>query len=213
MIAKAWMTLGGISGIVGLAGMTLLAVALILNIFVVRFFPKWVRWTLLTVTLIAAFMPINGLAAITYFRALTGDMSMTTTILCALFAYMQLHDKTPVKVSTLSALCGLIIVGASFLYPLELGLTIYTPYTLGYGSNLFFAALLLITLIAWKFENHLIVLCILTASAAYLLNLLESRNLWDYLIDPVCTLFSIVFLLIQLGRLALRKLKSDPLAA
>lgn len=202
-----------LADIVGLAGVTLLTVSLALNLFVVRFFPKWVRWTVVGLALAIVFAPFERLPGIFYIRALTGDMSITTTLLLALFAYMQLNDKTPVKARPLGILCALILAAGCFLYPLELGLSMYTPYPLGYGSNLLFAALFLLALAAWITNNELVVLCLLAASTAYLLGLLESRNLWDYLIDPVCVLFSIVFLLIQLIRKALSSLNPQDVPA
>jgi hypothetical protein len=56
---------------------------------------------------------------------------------------------------------------------------------------LFLAALLAITVIAARLKNALILLCIAVATGAFLIEALESRNIWDYLIDPLTFIFGI----------------------
>ena len=84
---------------------------------------------------------------------------------------------------------------AAFLYPFALGWTQFDPYALGYGTIEFVTALLLVTLAAWHFRRNVVVLIVIAAALACFLGAYESRNLWDYLIDPVVSLYAIVCLL------------------
>jgi len=93
------------------------------------------------------------------------------------------------------ALCWLLALAAGFLYPFALGWTPFDPYALGYGSIEFVTALLSITLAAWVARLNLIVLVVVVAVLAFLGGAYESRNLWDYLIDPLVALYAMVRLL------------------
>jgi hypothetical protein len=88
-----------------------------------------------------------------------------------------------------------LTVAAAFLYPFALGWTRFDPYALGYGSIEFVSALLLVTLAAWCARLNLIVLVVVVAGLAFLGGAYESRNLWDYLIDPLVALYAMVRLL------------------
>ena len=83
------------------------------------------------------------------------------------------------------ALFGAVAVAALLLYPFALGFTPFDPYALGYGSIVYVTALLLATLGAWRAGLNLPVLVVVIAAAAYLAGAYESRNLWDYLVDPL----------------------------
>jgi hypothetical protein len=86
------------------------------------------------------------------------------------------------------------------LYPFALGLTYFDPYALGYGSVEFLTALLVVTLAAWRARLNLIVLVAAAAGLAFLAGAYESRNLWDYLIDPLVSFYALARLLAGLRR-------------
>lgn len=70
------------------------------------------------------------------------------------------------------------------LYPMALGLGGFDPYGLGFGPTWLLVPLLLFTLWLLYRQNRfgaILVACIL----AYNMRLLESSNLWDYLLDPL----------------------------
>jgi len=90
---------------------------------------------------------------------------------------------------------GLVAAGAAFLYPFTLGLTYFDPYALGYGSIGFIAALFALTLVAWYARFYLAAIVVTAAALAYLAGIYESRNLWDYLLDPLVSLFAAGWLL------------------
>ncbi|TMG72297.1 MAG: hypothetical protein E6H80_12100 [Betaproteobacteria bacterium] len=88
------------------------------------------------------------------------------------------------------------------MYPFALGLTPFDPYALGYGSAELVTALLLVTLAAWRARLNAVVLITIAAVVAYLGGAYESRNLWDYLIDPMVSAYALVRLLAVVGPLA-----------
>jgi len=75
------------------------------------------------------------------------------------------------------------------LYPMALGLGRFDPYKFGWSFSLLFVLLMVITVILVFVKNRfgiVLVACILS----YDLGLLESPNLWDYLVDPFFALIS-----------------------
>jgi hypothetical protein len=92
------------------------------------------------------------------------------------------------------ALLWLAAAAGMFLYPFALGWTPFDPYALGYGSVAFITALFLVTLAAWRAGLKLVVLVVLLAALSFLGGAYESRNLWDYLVDPLVTLYALLAL-------------------
>ncbi len=92
----------------------------------------------------------------------------------------------------------LLALAAVFLYPFALGWTPFDPYSLGYGSIAFHTALLCIALAAWWARLHAVVFIVVAAALAYLAGAYESRNLWDYLIDPLVCAYALARLLANL---------------
>jgi hypothetical protein len=136
--------------------------------------------------LLALFVPIHGIAALGYLRGIAGDLSIPSLLLLAsalvgLLGGPRLHDGRE-----LEALAGFVLAASALLYPMALGLTAFDPYAYGYPGRerLLVVALSMIALVAWYRGLLLVVLGIALALAAFRLELLESRNLWDYLLDP-----------------------------
>ena len=90
----------------------------------------------------------------------------------------------------------MVLTIGSFLYTFSLGLTYFDPYALGYSSKAFLAFFFLAALIAWYFNLYFVVMIIILDISAYLMGVYESRNVWDYLIDPVLIIFSFFSLII-----------------
>jgi hypothetical protein len=144
---------------------------------------------------LTVFAPFGDLSAAAYVRGVTGDLSMTTLVLAGAACVAQLTGRTVIEPGDLRALFWLVASAAAFLYPFALGWTQFDPYALGYGSIIFVTALLLVTLAAWHFRRNVIVLIVIAAALAYCVGAYESRNLWDYLIDPLVALYALVRLL------------------
>lgn len=132
------------------------------------------------------FVPIEGIPVAGYVRGIAGDLSITTLLLLASSAVAlaggpKLHDRRE-----LQALAAFVLASAAFLYPMALGLTSFDPYALGYPHRMrgFLLGLAPVALFAWFRGRLLLLLAVVLALAAFRFELLESRNLWDYLLDP-----------------------------
>jgi hypothetical protein len=147
------------------------------------------------VAALAVFVPIGDLSIAAYVRSVTGDLSTTTLVLAGASCLAQLTGRMPIEQRDLRALFWLLVLAALFLYPFALGWTQFDPYALGYGSAEFVTALLVMTLAAWRARLNLVVLIVVAAALVYLVGAYESRNLWDYLIDPLASVYALVRLL------------------
>jgi hypothetical protein len=154
--------------------------------------------------LLACWLPIGGLGWAGYLRGIIGDLSITTMLFLAMTLYSRLSHRTWLDARERTLWFAIIGAGALFLYPMALGLGPYDPYQLGFGSYGFITALLALSLVAWRAKHYWLTSSILAAASAYLLGLLESRNLWDYLFDPLLAAYVLVWWL----RCGVRKLSA-----
>jgi hypothetical protein len=183
------------NAIFGLLGCGLLSFAAVATLIRLRRLPVRARYAVMLAAALAVFVPIGDLSVAAYVRGVTGDLSMATLVLAGAVCLAQLTGRAPIGWRERRAVCWLLTVAAAFLYPFALGWTRFDPYALGYGSIEFVTALLLVTLAAWCARLNLIVLVVVVAGLAFLGGAYESRNLWDYLIDPLVALYAMVRLL------------------
>ena len=180
--------------LIGLAGCGLLPASVVVSTVKLGRFPSKVRGLILLAMLVLALVPIRGLPLAGYVRGLTGDISITTWILLVGASVSHVTDRELYSARSKRVLMFLVLAGGVFLYPMALGLTYFDPYTLGYGSRPFLVVLFVFALWAVRKELSLIALCLSASVLAHLMGLLESRNLWDYLIDPWLVLYATGFL-------------------
>jgi hypothetical protein len=184
----------------GLFGCGLLCLAVAANGFRPTRFSIRIRIAVVLAAALALFVPFGELSLAAYVRGVTGDLSLSTLVLAGAACIARLTGRRLIGQRDLRALMGLVAAAAVFLYPFALGLTGFDPYALGYGSVEFTTALLLVTLAAWRANLNLIALIAVAAALAYLGGAYESRNLWDYLIDPLVSVYALVRLLTGLRR-------------
>lgn len=153
------------------------------------------RAALLGGILVALAVPVNGLSAAGYLRGLMGDLSITSVLLLGGYVARELtgRDWVPwmswVSLGARKTLLYGIAIAATILYPLALGLTMFDPYQLGFQPVALLAVLFGLVLVLWRREPAAAVL-VLLGLIAYNLQLLESTNLWDYLLDAWVALFA-----------------------
>ncbi|HEX9189023.1 MAG TPA: hypothetical protein VGB87_18235 [Vicinamibacteria bacterium] len=148
------------------------------------------------VVAVAALVPIGGLPLSALLRGIAGDWSLTTLILLL----GDLHRAFRPGEETFSprgvrALQVLLTAGGLFLYPLALGLGAWDPYRLGYGHPWLVAVLLLVALGSLLLDLRLVTFAVALAVLSWAAAAGESRNLWDYLLDPPVFLWSLASLL------------------
>lgn len=183
------------SAILGLFGCGLLCLAALARAARLRRFSIRVRIAVMLGAALAVFVPFGELSIAALVRGVTGDLSVTTLVLAGAVCVAGLSGRTVISPRDLRVLFWLVAFGAAFLYPFALGWTPFDPYALGYRSIGFVAALLGVTLTAWHFRCNVIVVIVIAGALAYLAGAYESRNLWDYLIDPLVSLYAIVCLI------------------
>ena len=183
------------NAIAGLLGCGLLGLAAVATLIRLRRLPARARYAVMLAAALALFVPIGDLSIAAYVRGVTGDLSAATLVLAGAACLVQLTGRTLIGQRDLRALCWLWVLAAAFLYPFALGWTQFDPYALGYGSLGFVTVLLLVTLSAWRAKLYAVVFIVIAAALAYLAGAYESRNLWDYLIDPLVSVYALVRLL------------------
>lgn len=179
---------------IGLTGCALLLVNMMMTAARSHRYSRITRRVVFLIAFALTFVPVKGLAVAGYLRGVTGDLSVTTMVLLVAASISRLFDADMYDSRSFFVLMLLVLGGGIFLYPLALGLTYFDPYSLGYGSRTLVALLFLLSLVAWYFELYLIVVCFTLAASAYMIGIYESRNLWDYLIDPLITFYAVFWL-------------------
>jgi hypothetical protein len=170
--------------------------------------PVAVRGILLVPAIGLVFMPINDLPVAAYIRALPGELSITTLILLFTTSMSALLDRNFYKPKSFFLLMLAVLTVGLFLYPFSLGVTYFDPYALGYSSKTFLAFFFAAALTAWYFNLYFLVMIIVFDVSAYLMGIYESNNIWDYLIDPVLTLFAFFWLIIWMIKRVMQHLSS-----
>ncbi len=183
------------NAILGLVGCGLLGLAAVATVIRLRRLPVRVRCAVMLAAALAVFVPIGELSIAAYVRGVTGDLSAATLVLAGAACFTQVTGRALIGHRDKRALRWLLALAAAFLYPFALGWTRFDPYALGYGSIEFATALLVVTLAAWRAKLDLVVLVVVAAALAYLAGAYESRNLWDYLIDPLVSAYALIRLL------------------
>lgn len=153
--------------------------------------PKSSLALLVSTVAIAAMVPLAGLPTAAYVRGVIGDLSITSLVLLILTILSPMFGWSPSNTKAKLALQTLITVAALGLYPLALGMGYFDPYRLGYGNLWFVSALLLVALAACFRWLPVVALCIALAVFAWDIGWYESNNLWDYLLDPLVSIYAI----------------------
>ena len=145
----------------------------------------WTKWVVL-VCFVLLWVPVGAaqLPLLGYIRGITSDLSTTLVALGCLGLSQCLLGVPVVARRESMALNGSIAVAALFLYPLALGWGDWDAYRLGWGSLGLWTTLLVLSLVFWIKGLRLLPLLIGLALLAWSAGLMESTNLWDYLIDP-----------------------------
>lgn len=149
-------------------------------------------------------VPAGELLLVEYMRGVLGDLSIVTQVLLAAFV----AGYRPAR-RQIGAVMAAAAAAAALLYPAALGAIQFDPYALGYGSAAFIAALAGVTIAAWYLRYEWLAACLLAAVAANVAGVLESRNLWDYLLDPLLVTYAAFWLC----RAALQRRRRAPVTA
>lgn len=145
-------------------------------------------------------LPVGGISLLAVLRGAAGAASVTTAatlaaLLCARCACECVFPRGErVLVAALAAVAGLLF------YPPALGLGAVDPYAWGYGGAAMPLAVGAVALAAAAAGRWAIAGALTAALAMWRLQLLESTNLWDYLIDPLLALGGLLWLVVSTWR-------------
>jgi hypothetical protein len=170
------------------------------------------RIVLLAAALALLALPIHGISVAGYLRGIAGDLSITTLLLLVSAAVAfaggpRLHDRR----ETLT-LAAVVLPGALVLYPMALGLTSFDPYALGYPDQVrgLLFGLAPVAFLGWFRGGLLVPLSVALALVAFRFELLDSRNLWDYLFDPWLVLLGRIYDLRPILQISVKSPGSPP---
>jgi hypothetical protein len=140
----------------------------------------------------AVALPLGGATPAEYLRGVWGDLSVTTWTLLAAAAVERVSDRQLLSPAAKSEILGLAAGAAVLLYPMALGLSAFDPYAAGYRP--LFLAPVLFAYSAWARHRGSGAAWIpLAAALAFDARLMESFNLWDYLLDPLVAVYGLGF--------------------
>ena len=145
-------------------------------------------------------LPVGGaqLPVLAYIRGVSSDLSITLVVLACLGLRQRLSERCVVYSSEHTAVLAVVAVAALFLYPLALGWGDWDAYRPGWGAPGMWAGLLFVSLLAWACGLRLLPTLVGLALLAWTAGVLESTNLWDYLMDPWLAVYA-VFHCVRLG--------------
>lgn len=124
------------------------------------------------------------LPLLAYTRGITSDFSVTTVLL-AIFSLSRSAFGVPAMALRENLTLNVFVASAAvFLYPLALGLGDWDAYRLGWNAAPLWAGLFCICVVCRFKGLRLLPLLVACALLGWVAGLLESTNLWDYLLDP-----------------------------
>lgn len=200
-----------LSTIIGIGGHALLLSAIILRLTLALNLKRGYSYTLTIMSLLAATIPIGTMPVAQITRGIFGDLSITTIVLLGYFLIFPTSSREKSK-----QLFILVLITGILFYPTALGLGMTDPYQWGYLNAyrglttpiLFLTILVIIVLVTLRLNNDLILLCLAMAIGTFLIGAMESRNIWDYLIDPLIVTFGLFRIGIQLSKQLYGKIRA-----
>ena len=145
-----------------------------------------------------------GLPLLAFARGILSDLSVTSVVWAVLYIVQRLGVATFFQSHEKDVACGALVFAALVLYPTALGWGDWDAYRIGWGSAFLVTGLSLFGFSCFWMGLRLLPLLIAAALMAWSLGVLESGNLWDYLIDPWIACVSIGVLL-KLGLSVFRR--------
>ena len=148
---------------------------------------------LILISVCVILFPVKGMPLSRWLFSMNANFSITLTAL--LFCRVlqngpEIRLFRPIDFQTawiFAAVAGLIF------YPMALGMGPFDPYGAGWEFSWLSVTILFLTIILAVLKNRFAVVLLL-AVLAWNFHLLESQNLWDYLLDPFLTVRSLLML-------------------
>ena len=189
-----------LNAFLALGGVALVFSALILHGTRNRVSSITVKIAIVVASLFLLLFPVVTEPLVIYLRGFTGDFSVAMLLLSAATIGSILVQKDIIASHDKKFFYLMITLMSLVLYPPSLGWGRVDTYQLGYSFWLVEWVLVALGLLAFSLRAPLTVVWIATALISYQLSLFESRNLWDYLIDPIVSVIAISSSIVGLFR-------------
>ncbi|MEW5903627.1 MAG: hypothetical protein AB1722_04690 [Pseudomonadota bacterium] len=178
---------------IGLSGLAAVWLLLAFRLPQVQALPGKQRALFIGLGYVVVMFPLGGWSLAGWLRGMVGDLSLTSLLLLANALHLRLRPQAHPwwSLRERTALLGFIAVLALLLYPFALGLGKLDPYRAGYGSVGLVLMLALLALWTMRRAFYLLSAVLALAALGWNFNLLESTNLWDYLIDAPLAIYSL----------------------
>ena len=185
------MTTPTYTDVTGLAAITVALAATLLAIPGVRRISRPRLGVLLVAVAVFVSIPFGPLSLAACVRGAFGDLSITTLVLLGGAIVRCLTGWPPADHRARFVLVVFFSVAALALYPMALGIGMFDPYRMGYGSPWLVGGLFATALVAWFGRCEIIAICLALATLAWTCHWYESTNLWDYLLDPLVSFYAL----------------------
>lgn len=142
-----------------------------------------------------ALVPVGRLSAVDFLYSFTGPLSAASLVLMAIGCAGVIWRDTDVAAMTgVAVLAAIVLVLAVPLYAAVIAGLPADPYRWGFGGWVVPAILAVALALGYGFGAVSVAAWVVVAGALYFTGAYTSRNLIDYLVDPVAVIFAIVFL-------------------
>lgn len=154
-------------------------------------------------------LPVKDWLVIEFSRGYFSDLSIATILMCSLYIMNVAGAR---KLESSNALQYSILVLGFILYPFTLGLSMFDPYVFGFSSDamypIFVSVLAVCAFISWYFGLWQLALVLALALLANGFGTYESNNAWNYLLDPIAVIMSLVSLVMLHSKTIYKKLNN-----
>jgi hypothetical protein len=137
-------------------------------------------------------VPIKGLPVARWLLSVNANFSIPLTAVLFSWVWERAWHRQVLDGKGYRACWIFGLIAGLGLYPMALGWGPFDPYSLGWEFSILFVLLMAATILLLLYGNRFGIV-LLVAVFAYNLGLLESRNLWDYVVDPFYALASLVY--------------------
>ena len=150
--------------------------------------------TLLALLAVSA-MPVDGATLATFVRGILGDLAVTTMVFLAWAALGKVLQWSPRPLSERVGPAGFYAALGLAMYPAMLGLCPMEPYRLGFEPTWLLVVCGIAT-VGFSVRGYgVTAIAMILATLAFTLDLGHSRNYWDYILDPVLAIYSVLVVL------------------
>lgn len=143
---------------------------------------------------VLAVVPFGDVSLVLALKGLFADLSITTITLLVAWPLHRAANLQPNKADT-AWLCVVVLIFAMVLYPMALGIGNYDTYAIGFRPWVLLTLVAVLGVLATQRQYWLSATTLALVLGGYWFKVLDSQNLWDYLLDPILVIFAVTYLI------------------